>query len=88
MIELYGWLATRDLFAGCARHAGIVGAKSPLHSSSFYGCLTVLPILESIFFAIVGIELLLSVSSTLLWPGFSAHRYVPTTPLAKPTQPS
>ena len=61
---------------------------SRFHSSSLYWGLTLLPILESIFFAIVGIELLLSVCSTLLWRGFSAHHYVPTTPLAKPTQPS
>jgi hypothetical protein len=60
--------------------------KSLFHSSSLYGGLSLLPILESIFFAIVGIELLLSVCR--LWRGFSAHRYVPTTPLARPTQPS
>jgi len=41
----------------------------------------------SIFFATVGIELLLGACSMLYWRGFGAERYVPTTTFAKPPQP-
>ena len=49
--------------------------------------LTLLPILTSIFFTIVGVELLLGAFSVQCWRRFSAERYVPTTTLAQPTQP-